>query len=610
VGWTLAAEYVIVVRDPGFLSLSGIWLVNHGSTDIPLLGADAASQAQANLLAGAPEAWNVLGEVVQPQGAKMLPATIAVGGWIAGTTGVLAANVVIGGLGILALYALARQVLGPLAALAPAGGLALTVAHVGLSRPAYSEPLTLLLILTAALWAWRGLVERKVPLMIAAGAASGATALVRIDGALFAAGALAGLAIATSLIVAAHSPAPDAGVRRRLLVAFAATQATVLGIGYFSLWRWSRAYLDRLATEAGALTVLYALVFFGSLALAVAWGGRIDRVMRWAQQSRRLALGSGVTVSLVLVAFATRPLWLTVRRSDESARERFISGVVESFQTAQGLPIDPQRTYAESTITWMSLYLTWPVVVLAIIGLGIITARAFRRDQPWMLVLGALLIPTMLYLYRPSIVPDQIWAIRRLEPSGVPAFLLAAAVAAWALVRLIRDSRWRWRATVVGAIALVGLPLTTWLSINPAADVPVSVAVNATTREWGGARTQIEELCELADGRPVVLLGSSSHFGSIRTMCEVPVVLGLTAITPESMREISAAWGQAPVILTRDERKVTWTEPPGYASETTAFYSRYTLQDLPRSNYSATYRWFAGLATADGTVAPLPALTP
>src|SRR5690606_15922208 len=91
-----AAEYLLVVRDPGFLTLSGLWLVDHPSTDIPAAGAVEAAAVGTQTLPDASEAWNLRGDAIQPQGAKMLPATIAIGGWVAGDTGVLAANVVVG----------------------------------------------------------------------------------------------------------------------------------------------------------------------------------------------------------------------------------------------------------------------------------------------------------------------------------------------------------------------------------------------------------------------------------------------------------------------------------------------------------------------------------
>ncbi|PKQ15320.1 MAG: hypothetical protein CVT68_09320, partial [Actinobacteria bacterium HGW-Actinobacteria-8] len=111
VGIVFSAEYLIVTRDPGFLTLTGVWLTDHASSDIPTLGALQVADTQQNVIADAWQAWNLRGDVVQPQGARALPALISVGGWIAGVPGVLAANVVVGGVGVLALYNLSRRFL-------------------------------------------------------------------------------------------------------------------------------------------------------------------------------------------------------------------------------------------------------------------------------------------------------------------------------------------------------------------------------------------------------------------------------------------------------------------------------------------------------------------
>ncbi|MCB2411290.1 glycosyltransferase family 39 protein, partial [Demequina sp. TTPB684] len=240
------------------LTLSGLWLVDHASTDIPTLGAIPVADLQANVLADAWQAWNLDGDVVQPQGAKALPALISVGGWLAGVPGVLAANVVVGGVGVLAVFSIARRFLSPMAALAPAATLALSVAHLGLSRSAYSEPLTLLLLMAAVHWAWRGLEHGRTGALVAAGIASGATALVRIDGGAYALGVLIGVAIAAAF----------AGPKARTgFIAFTVAQGAMVGAGYLSLARWSAAYLERLGDEARLLGAVYAVF----AALLIIW---------------------------------------------------------------------------------------------------------------------------------------------------------------------------------------------------------------------------------------------------------------------------------------------------------------------------------------------------
>ncbi|WP_152650494.1 hypothetical protein [Demequina aurantiaca] len=601
----MAAEYLIVVRDPGFLTLSGLWLARHPSTDIPTLGSVEAAATQLNMLPDAAQAWNLYGDVIQPQGAKMLPATLSVGGWLAGETGVLAANVVIGGVGILAVYALARRFLGPYAALAPAGAIALTVSHIGLSRAGYTEPLTLVLVVAGVLWAWRGVKERRLWLLLAAGITSGATTFIRIDGASFAVGALAGVIIALALSDAPRSWRVRAGF------AFAATQAIALVLGYVSLWRWANEYLVRLEGQAIALVSVY---FAAALILGIwmaTWGPRLrgDRVLTSLRSvlGRRGAIGIGIAVSGLLALLASRPLWMIARRGTVKSNEIFANGVVESFQRSAGLPIDGTRTYAESTMTWMSYYLTWVLVALAILGFGVAAYRMVRRDGTWAVFLGAILAPTLLYLWNPSIIPDQIWAIRRFEPAAMPGFVLAAAVGAWWLAGRLRTASARATGRKVAAVVVLLAPLTAWVSIKPGEALPISSATNVTTREMLGARDQLNDLCEVAGDRPIVLAGTSSHFGSLRVMCDQPVVLALVEPTPDTLVAMTEEWGQAPVVLTRNPDWFTWTDGvPAPAVDSTVRTASYTLQNIPRTYSDRQYTWYAGIVGTDGSLDAVP----
>ncbi len=608
VAWTavnvaFAAEYVIVVRDPGFLTLSGLWLVDHPHTDIPASGAIEAAAVHASALPDASEAWNLSGDVIQPQGAKMLPAVIAIGGWVAGDTGVLAANVFVGAVGILAVFAVARRFLSPMAALAPAGALALTVSHIGLSRPAYTEPLSLLLGMAGILWAWRGVEQRSIPLLTAGAVASGATTFIRIDGAATAVGAVAGVGAALALTQAARA------WRRRAALTFIAVQAVTLVLGYVALARWSTEYLERLEDEAYALLFAYGGVVVVITLWTLLWTGRL-RADRWLGTmadavGRRGAFAAAALVVAGLLILASRPLWTTVHRGTEGHREKFTNGVVESFQAAQGLPLEPTRTYAESTVTWLSYYLTWPLIILAFVGLGIATFKMVRRDGGWAVFLGAIMAPTLVYLWRPAIVPDQLWAIRRFEPATLPGFVLAAAAGAWALAAVARTPHARALLRRVAAFTMIVLPITTWISFVPGDEYPLSTAVNVTSREMIGSRTQIDELCAVDPGRPIVLVGTSSHYGSLRVMCDVPVVLMLSAPPPETLAEMTQAWGTAPLVLTREVQDVPWTTDPAIVVDSSVTQAGYALQRLPRSFVDRNYRWYAGIVGATGEVDPV-----
>lgn len=600
----IGAEFLIVVRDPGFLTLSGMWLVDHPHTDIPAAGAVEAAAFQPSALPDASEAWNLKDQVIQPQGAKMLPATIAIGGWIAGDAGVLAANTVVGAVGILSVYAVARRFLGPLAALAPAGALAMTVAHMGLSRPAYTEPLTLVLVMAGILWAWRGLQERSLALLGAGAVATGATSFIRIDGAATAVGALLGVVVALALARG------DQQWRRRAALLFVTVQATVLGAGYVALARWSTEYLERLAEETTQLLTLYGAVAGLMTLWALLWRARLPADLALSKAADAMGtrgahvVGAGV-VAMMLV-LASRPWWTTGHRSTVEPRAQFTNGVVESFQAAQGLPIEPTRTYSESTITWLSYYVTWPLVLLAILGLGVAAYRIVRRDGHWAIFWGAVMAPTLMYVLRPAIVPDQIWAIRRFEPATLPGIVLAAALGTWVLVALTRRESTRiiLRRCAGGAFLL--LPLTTWFSVSGDSEFPVTTATNVSSREMSGAREQLDALCAIEPGRPIVLVGTSSHYGSLRVTCDVPVVLSLAAPTAAELAQMASVWDQAPVVLTREVADVPWTTDPHVVVESQVRHSAHTLQRIPTSYIERNYRWYAGVVGDLGTVQPVP----
>lgn len=621
--WFLAnlrwvAEYLIVRRDPGFLTLSALWLTDHSSTDIPTRGAIAAADGLPDVLAEAHEAWNLNGDMLQPQGAKMLPALAAVGGWIHGESGVLAANLAIGAIGLLAVYVLARRMMGPIAALVPTLGLSLTVSHIWLSRANYTEPITMVLLVAALAWAWQGVEEGRIFPLVAAGVASGSTFLARVDGPLFSLGVAAGVAVAL-----AASRTGSLRWRSAAFVSFAGAQAALTLAGNASLWRWSRAYVERLGSESGDLLRAYA-VTLGALTLvaiaaplvsvlrnrtAPATGSRRGEGCGLARLARtRLPGAMAWSTLLLLLALASRPLWMTAHTAPDDFQVAFVAWV----QQAQGLAVDGTRTYAEDTITWVSYYLTWPVVLLGFVGFALAARRLGRGTAVWAIPLAGLLVPTLLYVVRPAIMPDQSWAIRRLAPSLVVGLLLLAAVAwqaviaRWSGPRFARKE-WPRRVSIATAILIAASPLTTWISVSQ----PDGWRLGATSAIWlaeqRGAREQVDTLCSYVDGRPVILVGSSSLFGTIRVACDVPVVLSLRALTPDAVEKIAAGFGAEPVVLTRAVGNVPWADTPTDPSfVSTVHYTSSSLSGLPAAQAPERFAWYIGTALPDGTVEFVP----
>lgn len=602
--WTLwgffyASEYLIVSRDPGFLALTGAWLIDHPNTDIPSQGTVAAVSGHVNMLADAWQAWNLRGDEIQPQGAKMLPGVLAVGGWLGGITGLLWTNVVIGAGALASVYQVARRLLSPLRALVPVGILGLSVVHLALSRSPYSEPLTLILLFAAIAWAWQALESRSLGLMAAAGVASGATALVRIDGAAYALGVLVGVTAACVIV----------GTRRRALIAvFVGSQALAVAAGYASLWRWSEAYLERLGSEARQLGLAYAVVALITLAvIAVAPRRRAsERPGGLPRISPRLAAAASIATVTVALLLASRPLWMEDHRGTTTRSDIFTNDVVEMFQQGEGYEIDPTRTYAEHTVTWLSYYLTWPVLAVATVGLGVMAYRAFKGSPATLIVLGALAVPSAIYLVRPAVVPDQIWAIRRFEPATIPVLAVAAGLGMWWLVdRTVRRFDVA-RGTVagVGIAVMIGAVVSTYVSIKPGDEYPALLVPYTNTSELDGARAEIDGLCEAIDGRPVVLSGSSGHFGSIRVMCDVPVILALVPPTADDLTAFRAALGADLVVLSQDPASIGLDDAQAVVSSAVR-RGEYGLQHLPRQRSVDNSQWFLGTVGADGSTTPV-----
>jgi hypothetical protein len=551
----------------------------------------------------APDAWNLNDDVIQPQGARLLPALLAVGGWLGGDSGVFETNLVIGALGLVAVYVLAREVMGPIASLVPAVALSATVSHIWLSRAAYTEPIVMLLLVAAITWGWRGVREGRAPPILLAAVASGATTLARIDGAAYAIGLLVGVTVG---VVTVHERSRR--WRAATLASFAILQAATVGAGYASVWRWSEAYASRLGVQAENLALVYALAIGVVLMVALALvlttiltDRRPPEAPTIAKRQRRVApaIAAGIVVAGFAV-LASRPFWMA---SHGSANPPYVAWL----QQAAGDAVDGTRTYAESTVTWISYYVTWPVLLLGVVGFGVATWRWARGGRGWIVPVAGFLAPTLLYLVQPSIVPDQVWAIRRLAASGVTGVIVAAAIAGVAIsARMTRKvDRETGRTTwLVIAAAICLAPVMTWFPFTPGG-TPSAIGLASALRvpEQAGARAQLDTLCAYIGNRPVLLVGTASHFGTIRVGCDVPVVYQEARITTASLQEMGEAWEEPFVIVTEFRDRIPWVaEPiePTFGSST--HYAIGALHGFSIRSSVQEFQWYIGEVLPDGTV--------
>lgn len=580
-----ASRWVIVNRDPGFLALEGIWLSRHATAGMPIGGADAAAAAAAGFTSSTPAYASVDG-MQYAQGAKLLPGLLAMGGWAAGDVGVLVTNLVIGALCLLAVYALARRLVGPWWALVPLVAMGTAMPLAAFSRSTYTEPLSLLLAfggLTVLVSAWRtGLWWRY-----AIGAAMvGATALVRIDGAAPVIGLIAAAGIAAAVPLA---PAVRRRMRRNL-VAVTLSASVFVALGWLDLHWHSPVYLSDLSQQFGMLRngLLATVAAMVVLNLPRVW----DRPRAWLHAHRR---GTGIVAACAVIVLgallASRPWWLHPHNLEAGSP---YARLVGALQSAEGMAVDPTRSYDDMSVTWLAWYQTWPAVVLAFCGLALIAWRAAaRRDGRSLIVLGVVGAPSALYLWRVSITPDQIWAVRRFLPLTIPGFLIAAAVALAALWAL--RSSWARLGAVILAVGVAGLPIATWGPMFPVV-------------EQAGRLGEIQDVCDHVSGGRVVYVSTNGpqYAATLRSVCDVEVIQTDKPVDTTQLTAVRDAWGGGDVTLvTFDDANVPWSTAPAAQRTTQVTTWPNTLSHRPSGTVTKTSTVWLGLIRPDGTVDPV-----
>jgi hypothetical protein len=243
----------------------------------------------------------------------------------------------------------------------------------------------------------------------------------------------------------------------------------------------------------------------------------------------------------VLVGFAVRPYVQMVRDAPGPAVFHYIA----ALQRAQGLAIDPTRTYAESTLYWVIWYIGLPTVLLGGFGVALLARQCVRsllrgKDpsgawRNWALPLGITCVGSAAILWDPDILPDQPWASRRLVVLVLPGLI---GCALWAAAWLTGHARNRGARPVTAAVA--GLFCVAALAVPTAATafgtglthsghssgLQVSTAGLAFKRTGAGEVTAVAQLCSaIPRDASVVILDravAAQFTQVIRGMCGVP----------------------------------------------------------------------------------------
>jgi hypothetical protein len=470
--WQLVelSESVIVLRSPGAYTQAGYWLAQHGSLPIPQ--SLAAFGGAHPGLSFSSLGFFAHGTSVVPLGTSGLPMLLAGGFWAHGVAGAAAIGPVLGGLAVLSFGGLVARLAGPQWAPAGALVLGLTLPQQYVARSAFTETALQVLLFGGLCLLTDSLTLRADPPVMLSGWRR--LVSVRTWSDAFtpqrAMAALGGLALGLGLLVSLDAliyllpVIPFAGLllvtRRAGAAPFCGGVAAGVGYGLVDGYLLSRPFLDALSHPLSIIGIVAAwlaaltavTVQLLRVPSARAWVTRLAarRPVRW------LPALAGLIAAAAVVGFLVRPYVQTVRSAPGVVVFHFIA----RLQRAQGLPVDPSRTYAEATLYWVIWYIGLPAVLLGGFGLALLARQCVRalltRTDPsgswrnWALPLGITCVGSAALLWDPDILPDQPWASRRLVVVVLPGLV---GCALWAAAWLTGHARQRGARPVTAAVA-------------------------------------------------------------------------------------------------------------------------------------------------------------
>jgi hypothetical protein len=586
----------IVSRDPGAFAQFAFWIADHGSLPIPTSAAAFGGAHPGLTFASFGFASH--GGALVPGLAPGLPIALAAGMWAHGVSGAIALSPLIGALAILAVGGLTARLAGP--QWAPAGALllAITVPEIYTSRSAFSVTLA-----QALLFGGLSLVvdsfssRRRITLASLGGLALGLTVLA---GTSF-------LLLVLPVIVVAGA-----------LLAGRRPQAIPLAAGWLAgvvCGLAADVALDAPALSTTTPSFRIIGILAGGLAVVTAAGAAIAlagparrraRKLLAARPMRWLPEAGAALVAVAGIGLAIRPY---VQKVHGPA-----SPYVAALQRLQGLPVDPGRVYAESSVYWVIWYLGLPALLLGLIGLAMVTrmclrALVTRRDptgaaRSWVLPASIIGWGLFAVLWAPGTVPDQPWASRQLVPVVLPGLIVMAVwVAAWMIGRAHARGAGRTAVALATAcfVVAMGVPpaaITFGIALSRPADPATRLALSGLAFRTTGAGqvAAVEQLCgAIPPHSSVVLLdtvAARAFAQVIRGTCGVPTGI-VTSTAPGNVSAIIGGIvraGRHPVLLATKAAELTpYGAPPREIVNLSTQQDEHLLTRPPTSTWPVRY---------------------
>lgn len=491
-------EHVLANRDSGTYVSTAAWVAETGTLRM---------EVGSPLLDGLPVEFGSLGfpavtgdTTLTPQFLHLFPSTLALIGSLSPDPIVIyGMSPVVAAIGLLAFFAFARRLIPDRMALLATALVATTMPFLYFSRAPFTEAMAFAFV-SGGLWmASRALRNQSLTTATGAGLLFGGLMLTRIDGVVV----LFGLFAYRSLTQLRATPMKDGSEKRQTAVM---DRMVGVAAALFILAMVDGAlFAPQYLSDHGTLT---ALVLGAILIVAIV--GRVRRVAEGFNRYQGVIANvtAGVVALFLVYAGTVRPLVESPTRSD-------IYGIA-GLQRAAEVAVEPLRSYAELSVQWLTWYLGVPLVLLGLAGLVYFLRRALLgMDEGSGLFVVLASAVTVVYVYRPSINPDHIWAMRRFVPVILPALVVFAAMGL-ALI-LARTGRW---SPIVATAAVIAF----------AAPVVLTTLRGGLAAEFEGASTDLAAGCEeLQTGSTVIFVGEASGIRSdalappIRGICEATV---------------------------------------------------------------------------------------
>jgi len=506
-----AAKHVQINRDGAVYADAGKWIADHRTLEVRPFVAPFTKVAPYI-------AWST---GTKPRGSHlefdlshMLPAVLAEAHTVGGNRLMFLTVPILGGLAVMVFYLLAARLLRhPVAALAATGTLAFTMPQVMFSRDSTTE-IPMHVLLFTALWLLcdrRTLRRRGTGFCV--GLLLGLLQAMHGDGLVY----LLGLPILFAVLWI-RAKQVDRRSLRAGIIGCSAGVGVGLAVAALDLWLWNRSYLSELQGRLEALAVACVFITVASIA-AIRFRQRRPGLVAAGRRRRDAAskYAFAVVLALGFGAWFIRPLAQEIHAGPNSG--------LALIQRLNRLPIDSSRRYYEQSVRWISWYIGPITLTLGIVGAAALAFLFVRGSLRAPQATTALILtpPALLYIWRPSITPDQVWAARRFVPAAFPGLIL---VAFGLLCVVARDRSRPYLAerrfgVVVLAVVAAAFPLYTIRNVSEMTEQRgLFVVITDACKQIGpnGAVILLQEL------QPPTSSAFASLPQTLRSFCNVPVL--------------------------------------------------------------------------------------